>query len=157
MPEKIQTSSRTGRGLVGAPEGLHHHRPPSACRAVGAGGTRITGGRTTKEYAATWRQFFSWWEAHNFPGDIYSTPGELVALYVLALLNKSKANGVGPGRVRLPNVAISTYFRMAGKAAPTEHTACSIVRTLAEKRLHSRPLQCDALEPEDIAALARLV
>ncbi|EFJ50000.1 hypothetical protein VOLCADRAFT_89367 [Volvox carteri f. nagariensis] len=113
--------------------------------------------RTTKDYATVWRQFRSWWEAHNFPWDIYSTPGELVALYLLALLNTSRADGVGPGRVRLASAAISTYFRMAGKATPTEHAACGIVRTLAEKRLHGRPLQRDALEPEDIAALARLV
>ena len=46
---------------------------------------------------------------------------------------------------------------MACKASPTDHPACGIVRTLADKRLHSRPLQRDALEPEDIAALARLV
>ncbi|EFJ48371.1 hypothetical protein VOLCADRAFT_90980 [Volvox carteri f. nagariensis] len=96
--------------------------------------------RTTKEYAATWRQYRCWWEAHNFPGDIYSTPGELVALYLLSLLNTSQADGVGPGRVRLASVAISTYFRMAGKATPTDHTACGIVRTLAEKRLHERLL-----------------
>ncbi|EFJ39619.1 hypothetical protein VOLCADRAFT_100749 [Volvox carteri f. nagariensis] len=113
--------------------------------------------RTTKDYATVWRQFRSWWEAHNFPWDIYSTPGELVALYLLALLNTSRADGVGPGRVRLASAAISTYFRMAGKATPTEHAACGIVCTLAEKRLHGRPLQRDALEPEDIAALARLV
>ncbi|EFJ40688.1 hypothetical protein VOLCADRAFT_99472 [Volvox carteri f. nagariensis] len=70
--------------------------------------------RTTKEYAATWRQFHCC-------------------------------------------AAISTYFRMAGKATPTDHTACGIVRTLAEKRLHGKPLQRNALEPEDITALARLV
>ncbi|EFJ52959.1 hypothetical protein VOLCADRAFT_86483 [Volvox carteri f. nagariensis] len=68
-----------------------------------------------------------------------------------------ETDSVGPSRVHLTSAAISTYFRMAGKATPTDYTACGIVWTLAEKRLHGKPLQHDALEPEDIAVLARLV
>ncbi|EFJ43329.1 hypothetical protein VOLCADRAFT_96591 [Volvox carteri f. nagariensis] len=44
-----------------------------------------------------------------------------------------QADGVGPGRVRLTSAAISTYFRMAGKATPTGHSATPIhLRILAE-------------------------
>ncbi|EFJ40565.1 hypothetical protein VOLCADRAFT_108094 [Volvox carteri f. nagariensis] len=39
----------------------------------------------------------------------------------------------------------------------SEQTACTIICTFAEKWLHGRPLQCDALEPDDIVALASLV
>ncbi|EFJ46156.1 hypothetical protein VOLCADRAFT_105719 [Volvox carteri f. nagariensis] len=113
--------------------------------------------RTSNDYARSWEPFREWWVARRLPGSIYDTPGELVALYLLSLLNSSKEDKVGPGRVRTASAAISSYFRLAGRAPPTEHPACSIVRDLAEKQLQGRKLERDALEPADVTVLARLV
>ncbi|EFJ48373.1 hypothetical protein VOLCADRAFT_104764 [Volvox carteri f. nagariensis] len=113
--------------------------------------------RTSNDYARFWEPFREWWVARRLPGSIYDTPGEVVALYLLSLLNSSKEDKVGPGRVRTASAAISSYFRLAGRAPPTEHPACSIVRDLAEKQLQGRKLERDALEPADVTALARLV
>ncbi|EFJ42576.1 hypothetical protein VOLCADRAFT_97387 [Volvox carteri f. nagariensis] len=113
--------------------------------------------RTSNDYARSWEPFREWWVARRLPGSIYDTPGEAVALYLLSLLNSSKEDKVGPGRVRTASAAISSYFRLAGRAPPTEHPACSIVRDLAKKQLQGRKLERDALEPADVTALARLV
>ncbi|EFJ51734.1 hypothetical protein VOLCADRAFT_87503 [Volvox carteri f. nagariensis] len=113
--------------------------------------------RTSNDYARSWEPFREWWMARRLPGSIYDTPGEAVALNLLSLLNSSKEDKVGPGRVRTASAAISSYFRLASRAPPTEHPACSIVRDLAEKQLQGRKLEHDALEPADVTVLARLV
>ncbi|EFJ39760.1 hypothetical protein VOLCADRAFT_100577 [Volvox carteri f. nagariensis] len=97
------------------------------------------------------------WAARQLPRSIYDTLGEVVTLYLLSLLNSSKEDKVGPGQVRTASAAISSYFRLVGRAPPTEHPACSIIRDLAEKQLQGRKLEHDALEPADITVLARLV
>ncbi|EFJ39933.1 hypothetical protein VOLCADRAFT_100358 [Volvox carteri f. nagariensis] len=113
--------------------------------------------RTSNEYSRSWEPFREWWAARQLPGSIYDTSGEVVALYLLSLLNSSKEDKVGPGRVRTASAAISSYFRLASRVSPTEHPACSIVRDLAEKQLQGRKLEHDTLEPVDVTALTRLI
>ncbi|EFJ41198.1 hypothetical protein VOLCADRAFT_107795 [Volvox carteri f. nagariensis] len=75
--------------------------------------------RTSNEYSRSWEPFREWWAARQLPGSIYDTSGEVVALYLLSLLNSSKEDKLMT--VTAVAVMFAGFFRFDDAAEISVH------------------------------------
>jgi hypothetical protein len=109
---------------------------------------------TLRQYAQPWAQFQAW-VRENLPyiRSVYDVPGNLVALYLTHVRLCAAERNVGPAAVNTASSAIACFHQLAGRASPTDHPACALVRETAARTLLATKLLRDPIEVADMRAL----
>ncbi len=110
---------------------------------------------TIASYSGPWQQFQQWLASrpHHCHLQPVQVPGDVVAMYLMHLLDTSRTDGIGPSRVLTASNAISCFTGMHGLEPPTSHPLCVAVRELARRLLHPTRVHKDAVDAKDIHQL----
>ncbi|GIL70415.1 hypothetical protein Vretimale_3551 [Volvox reticuliferus] len=110
---------------------------------------------TLAQYKEPWRDFIEWAALLQIQAqDIYDIRPEIVAMYLMYVFQSAKMEEVGPGRVSVASAAIACHFFLAGRASPTDHAACTLVRDLSKRTLRGQKLHRESMQPEHVRSLA---
>jgi hypothetical protein len=110
--------------------------------------------RTMAQYRGPWDKFTAWCEAQRPGGSPYDVPPQMIAMYLTLVLQSAMEDSVGPGRVMEASAAIHRHFALVGRASPTNHPSCQLVRDIAQRVLKPERRVRDSMRPEWLLALA---
>jgi hypothetical protein len=111
---------------------------------------------TLAKYAPAWRQFAEWVAGRPQYAYAYDVPGNIVALYLWHVFETSKGDSIGPSHVLTASHAIAFNFKLHGLPAVTAHPLCGVVRGMAQRQLHSTPVNKDPIDAADFAVLINI-
>ena len=109
---------------------------------------------TLQKHRKPWEQYQQWVNV-VLPGltSVYLVPGDIVALYLTWVRLQAEVDGKGPSVVLEASAAIACHHELAGRASPTDHPACHLVRETARRTLHGAKLHREPLSLADVRSL----